>query len=953
MPSHPDPARVREVLDQALERPTSMRRAFILECCEQDADLGREVISLLSALDDAGDWFEPPVSDPLHLDPQPLTGLQFGVYVVGDRLGSGGMGVVYQARDTRLERTVAVKALPPALANDRHRWARFEREAKLLASINHPNIATIYGIEDTSRGPVMLLEYVPGATLADELSRRSLVGEERLRVVTQIARALEAAHVAGVVHRDLKPANIVITPEGVVKVLDFGIATLAARHTSVYSSEDQRVEACDLRGLGVVGTAAYMSPEQCQGKPLDRRSDMWAFGCIVYEMYTGLRPFERATPKATLEAILIESPDWARLEAAAPPGVVRVVRRCLVRDLDRRQRDAGDARLDLDDAQVEPVPRSATHRTWWAAGVLGFFVIALALAWKPWTPETPSPVSGVAVEVETPDGLPLWMGVNGSMALTPDGKTLIVSCGSATDSLRLMTRHLDSFSMTAVAGPTDAAEPFVSPDGRVLGYYDYDSKHYSAIPLTGGATRAIVRVDGTPQGACWLGESLVYSGETTRGLWIASPNAEPRRLTTISSSDLEQMHAQPDASSSTNRVVFTVCTSDARGFRTRIDVLRLDTGARSTLIQDASQPQLVDPNRLAYVQHGDIAIDEFNTDGMSLKNKPFILARGLAGDEAVPFRRYAISRDGSTLASLPDPATYLTTRLIRVSPDGRTRTLVEGLGALDEPRVSPDGTQVALLIGRSSADIWSHDLARGTTTRLTLDRAAEHPVWSRDGQRIYYRSTRPSQPMAIESIPVTSVEAPRLLWSFAKGLGGYPTDVMPDDTKVLLTCKLSADTGEDLYSVSASGENMEPLLQGNAYRLGARLSPDGTKLAYVDSESGRFEVYVRAFPSLDRRVQVSVEGGYRPTWSRDGASLYFRLLDRIYVADVIGDELRFARPRILFEHLPDARFDVLDNGDLLLPAPSGAFGPNRKVRIIRYPHMRNAVGERGDADTSR
>jgi Tol biopolymer transport system component len=923
----PSPARVREVLDLALERPAHERAAYIAGVCGEDRRLRDEVASLMGALETGGELLEPPAAAPAP-PAEPLTGLRFGSYHVEQRVGEGGMGVVYRAQDTRLGRTVAVKALPPTLARDPHRRARFEHEARILASLNHPGIAAIHGVEETARGPVLVLEFIPGQTLAQRLARGALPLDEALSIAAQIARGLEAAHAAGVIHRDLKPSNIQITPQGVVKILDFGVAKQAPP-----ISEPQPDAGATIPG-SLIGTAAYMSPEQARGRPVDRRTDLWAFGCVLYEMLTGRHAFDGDTSSDTVAAVLRAEPDWSGIPSATPPAVVRLLHRCLEKDPDRRQRDAGDARLELDEP---PGMRPGAVRRGWRSPVVAA-AVPLALVAGVWAGASwfrdrsaapPAARAPVRFELNTDAAAPVFVTLGGALAISPDGRTLVYTGGSL-DQSRLYARRLDSYETVALPGTQGAGEPCFSPDGRWLAFQS--ESQLRRVPVAGGGAEVLVPANVTSYGIAWDEHGIVFVTSDPMALCRLSPAGVTESLATLDPQrDLCAMHPEPLPG---GRDILITVVGLAEGKRTmRIEAVRAGSGQRRVVVEDAMGARFFPPNRLVFWQAGALVSAPLDRESVRLTDAPAVVVRPIAGGERFPPIRFALSPAG-VLATLPGNIRHDLTRLAWYEPNGSWTEVTQG-ESMDAPRLSPDGTRIAMLIGRATGDVWVHDLARGTKVVLTTGDRHHHPVWMPDGQRIVFTNMPPGEPAHLESVVADGSAAPERLWELPKGVWAYPTDVAPDG-RLLLSQGEPGKVPLDLFVFDArSGEPPRRLLPTGT-RYGARMSPDGTMIAYTSEETGTTEVYLHRFPSLEPKICVSTSGGYRPVWSGDGKKLFFRYVDRAMAVDVdnSGPEIKLSPVRLVAEHLPDARYDVDHDGRrLLMGRPAGDLGPQTRIDV--------------------
>lgn len=925
----PQPVRVREVLDLALERPARERAAFIAGVCGDDERLRDEVVSLMRALETGGELLEPPPAAPAP-PAEPLTGLRFGAYHVAERVGEGGMGVVYRAQDTRLGRTVAVKALPATVARDPHRRARFEHEARVLASLTHPNIAAIHGVEDTARGPVLVLEFVPGETLAQRLTRGALAIDEATATAIQIARGLEAAHAAGVVHRDLKPSNIQLTPEGGVKILDFGVAKQAPPITDSDGSPPASVT---LAG-SLVGTAAYMSPEQARGRPVDRRADLWAFGCVLFEMLTGRRAFDGDTPSDTVAAVLRADPDWARLPTATRAPVARLLRRCLQKDPDLRQRDAGDARLELLGDQEETASaarRRAPALTMAAllalgAGVAGGVIWARAGRGLP--PSSPAPVR---FELNLDSAAPVAPTAGGAIGIARDGRALVYAGGPG-DRTRLYARRFDSHETIELPGTDGAGEPCFSPDGRWIAFRS--AAQLRRVPAAGGGAEVLVPADVSSAGLAWDGRGIAFVSANPRSLRRFTPAGDIEQLVQFDAAQWPHtMHPEPLPGG--DAFLLTVVTPGAESDAPAVEAVRVATGERRVVVNGASGARFMPPDRIVFWQAGALMAAPFDAESLRVTDAPTVMLRPLAGGEIGQIPRFAVSPAG-VLATLPGNVRYDNTRLGWFLPDGSWTEIARGGPGIDAPRLSPDGGRVAFLIGRQSGDVWIHDLERGTRIRLTTGDHHHHPVWTPDGKHVVFGADGSGDLRLVRALADGSAP-PETLWEAPEGTWAYPTDFAADGM-LMLTVVPAAGGPIDLFEYDPrTREPPRRLFPNPAHRYGARLSPDGAMIAHTSEETNTMEVYVHRFPSLESKRRVSANGGYRPVWSGDGRRLFFRYGDRVMVADVDGSgpEIVLSPERVIAEHLPDARYDVSADGQRLLMArPPGELGPQLRIDVV-------------------
>ncbi len=928
--SDPRTERVREILDLAMERPSGEREAFVAGAAGTDAAARAEVMSLLAALGPRPDALEPPTIDGADAAvAEPLTGLEFGTYLVGERIGEGGMGVVYAARDTRLERTVAVKTLPPALARNLHRWARLEQEARLLAALNHPNIAAIHGVEDTARGPVLVLEFVPGRTLAQELADRRWSIEESVQVAVQIARGLESAHAAGIVHRDLKPANIKITPQGVAKILDLGVAKSASDRLG-------RASVATDPGM-IVGSAAYMSPEQTRGRPVDRRTDMWAFGCVLYEMLAGRRAFEGATSSDTLAAVLTGQPDWARLPAETPAGVRRMLMRCIERDPARRMRDAGDAILELEGTGEEPVASigSAGKGRWIVAAMALSAVIALAVA-RPWEARRAAePPARVVMTIETPGALEIEA-VGGCIALSPDGRSLVYVARDTDGRGMLYLRQLDSLESVAIRGTEDGHAPFFSPDGRWVGFLHGKPNRVveiKRVPLEGGPAQRMATTECSS--ASWAddGSLLVsISGVLKR---ISATGEEVRAVLPTKNDQLE-LHSQPEMLPGSGKMLFTCWRKEATRWRPRVEIADLGTGQRRVLVEDATMPRFArDAGMLVYRAGVALMAVAMNPEHATLSGEPRPVIDSLAG-EASYFARSAISAN-DVVAYVPGDAPAEQTDLAWFHADGTFQTVLTGETRIWSLRLSPDASRVAYTINDAPEfGLWVLDFKRGNATKLFTPARPFFPVWTPDGARIAFQNQEPGGANSIAWTPADGSGKPEIIFTPAGGVGCLPTG-FSHDGRLMLIMVDDANDQSDIFVIDMDSDRAPKRLLGPpADRSAARFSPDGKLVAYTSSETGRAEVYIHPFPALDLKLLVSADGGERPSWSADGTRIYWRFNDTIFSADVHNDgTLRVGLPRVVVKGLPGLRYDTAPDGErFIMGRPRGLWGPQTRINVV-------------------
>jgi eukaryotic-like serine/threonine-protein kinase len=859
-------ARIGELYHQALERPREQRAAFLDEACADDVTLRDEVASLLAADDVASGFIETPAiavaAEHLAGDHQPLAnGITVGPYQVRELLGRGGMGDVYRAHDPRLGRDVALKLLPPPFARDRERLARFEREARLLAALNHPNIAAVYGIEESDGRRILVLELIDGATLEMRLAAGPIPLPEALDIASQIVEALGAAHDHGIVHRDLKPANIVIRPDGVAKVLDFGLAkALDGRVGAVNISEFSDVPR-------VIGTAPYMSPEQARGDAGDQRIDIWAFGCVLYEMLTGRRAFAGETRSDVIAAVTGRPPDWDALPAMTPMAIRRLVRRCLEKEPRDRLRHIADARLEIREAigspaGISPAAPTRPRRRWVGAAVLAVVLLTGIVSWSLWRSATTvsSPVTRFSIPVR------IGAGFGGRLvAISPNGSRFVYPSDRG-----ITVRSRDRLGGDEVSVPVDFARaPFFSPDGNWVGYTDGEALY--KIPVGGGTPVFIAEV-GEAALASWGTEGIVVAD--VGGLSRVPANGGTLERLPMPPLDPGEQAAYPELLPGGHAILFTVLptrsiTVGSSGVMpgTRVEVLNVESGTRRTLVHGGGRGHYVPTGYLVYASRTSVYAVPFDVKRLELRGEPIQVASDVSRGE------FAVSDEG-TLAYLSGGGEGLST-LVWTDREGHEDPLDAPPRQYIYPRLSPDGTRIALDISDPpDRDIWIWDIGRHALQRFTVDPAANPiGVWSPDGTRIAFGSDRFGPTQLYLQRADRSEEPERLLQSVRLQM---PLSFAPDGR--LLFSEEVPNHRRDIHVLSLDGSRrVESLVHSPGQDGNAEVSPDARWLAYDSDESGQFEVYVRPYPDTDRaRWQVSVGGGKQPLWSRDGRELFYR-----------------------------------------------------------------------------
>ena len=828
------------------------------------------------------------------------TGVRLGNYEILSQIGAGGMGEVYRARDSKLGRDVALKVLPQAFARDPDRMARFQREAKVLASLNHPNIASIHGLEDSASTHALVMELVEGPTLADRVREGPIPVDEALKIAKQICDALEYAHERGIVHRDLKPANVKVTEDDAVKVLDFGLAKAIEGDTaSMDIANSPTVSQIATKAGVLLGTAVYMSPEQAKGKSVDRRADIWAFGCVLYEMLTGKMAFRGETVTDTLAAIIKEEPDWSQLPAATPQQVRVLLQRCLQKDLKQRLQAIGDARIALDEVlsgAPGAAPSLATAPLWrrsvpWAL----FAVTAVAFAAFSWLREaqlgTALPAEAVRLQIPLPVKPPLRL--RGTLALSPDGRKLAFIATSADGVPRIWVRALSSLEMRPLSGTESVGTLlFWSPDSRFIAF-DAGGR-LQKIDISGGPAETVCLLSGTAVGGSWNNDGVIIFGQFPGTLMrVSAAGGVVTPLTVLDASHGDVAHTVPWFLPDGRHFVYFRDTGRSGG----ISVGSLD-----------AKPEEQDPRRLVETAFGASYIPSSDPNsgqllflrGTALMAQPFDARRlELLGDAVrvveepigtyLDYSLFTVSTNGTLAYRSPGNAD---SQLAWFDAQGKVLSTVGEAGPYVGLALSPDGTQ-AFLSKRSLPDqnvaLWQLDLSRGTSTRFELDSSGDNvgAVWAPDARRIIFASNRRTgQMMDIYQKPVSGEAGAEALMKSNEWK--IPLSWSPDQAFLLYqTC--GGPTKCDLWVLPLGGHKKPvPFLQTEFNEIDGHFSPDGHLVAYASDESGRFEVYVRSFsrsPSGDAlsnaggKWLISDTGGNSPLWGADGKELYYLDLD--------------------------------------------------------------------------
>ena len=857
-------------------------------------------------------------------------GTSLGDYELVSLLGAGGMGQVFKARDRKLGRDVALKVLPEAFTSDPLWLARFEREARALASLNHANIATLHALEESKGIRFLVMELVPGETLAARIGRGPLPLEETLSLFQQIAEALEAAHEKGVVHRDLKPANINVTPEGQVKVLDFGLAkTLPEADSSDLSQSPTRTKGT-LAGV-ILGTARYMSPEQARGKETQKATDIWSFGCCLFEALSRRPAFVGETVADLIGQILERDPEWQALPSTTPDELKKLLRRCLTKDLRHRLHDVADARVEIEEMRARPTkPNEAdSHRRSLAsrrvpAAVL-MLLAAVAMGFLAWgltrsasSPLTTTPPSRFVIPLGSNQSLAgtFLRGSANILALSPDGSWLAY-VSEVGGNLELFLRAMDRLDAQAVPGSEGAMNPFFSPDGKWLGFFQDGG--LKAVPIAGGVLRTICSECTGPvfnSGASWGHDDTIVFGVLDQGLQsVPASGGTPKMLTTPNRQSGERAHGWPRFLPDGKGLLFTVRTNGG----SKLATLDPESGRLRHLdeLGEGAHAQYLPSGVLVYGQSGKLMAVPFEPGARKAAGVPVaVLDRIYVTDYGFP--SYALSESG-TLAYIPVAVQAMMPVL--VDREGRERSFTDESGVFEHPRFSPDGKKLAFDVRMGSKrDIWVYELERGTRSRYTFDGVNLFPAWTPDGERLAFASERGDSMV------------PRMYWQPADGSGegkllrDSKVDQLPSawspDGQILAYTEANPAGHYDI-GMWPRGAEPAPFLASTFNEAWPKFSPDGRYVAYVSDESGRFEVYVRAY-SGQAKWTVSQEGGSEPWWPRGGRELFYRrggAVNQVIAVPVETEgSFKMGTPRVLFEGpydisgVGDQHYDVSPDG---------------------------------------
>lgn len=961
---------IEQIYQQAQQRDAPARLAFLDNACAGDAELRRQVESLLKADNDAESFLDTPalnLAAQMIADEQKpsLVGKQISHYKIIERVGAGGMGEVYRARDTRLGRDVAIKVLPSHFAADDQLRRRFEREARAISSLSHPHICAIYDIGHEDGINFLVLEYVVGETLAVHLAKGAMAMDRVLRYAIEIAQALDHAHRHDIVHRDLKPANIILTRSG-IKLLDFGLAKFQAspsRGGVIVSSAP--TESAELTGKGtIIGTLQYMAPEQLEGREADGRTDIFAFGAVIYEMATGRKAFAGKSQASLIAAILrVEPRPMSELQPVAPPALERVVKTCLAKDPDERWQTAHDLMLELrwiadgvseSQGVVSVTRRSAKReRLLWVAALLATTLIVGVTAWllTRAPASTARPLARFALEL--PSNLRLSKDERPVIALSPDGKSLVYALTNGTTT-QLYVRQLDQLESSPIPGTQGARGPFFSPDSQWIGFYA--SGRLKKVSVLGDAPIVICPMPPVMHGASWgADDTIFYNPAHSWGIFkVSASGGDPQPVTTPDRSKDEMGHYWPQVLPGGKAILFTIGTREEFD-DARIVVRSLDTGDQKVLNVRGAHGRYLATGHLVYARAGALLAVPFNLSRLEVEGTPVPVVEGVKVDPRSGAANFSFSNAGSLLY-VSGKSDANERDLVWVDRRGQVQPVMPTRHAFQHPSLSPDGQRLAISIDGVTQNIWVYDLKGGILTKMSFDQDWG-PVWKPpDGSRIAYTSGKIMTPPAIAWRPADrSGEEEQLV------AGAHPvfTGSVSPDGKVLayteffdeIIAKDLSDrrtTGVDILLLRLDGERKpERFLHTRFDEFGPEFSPDGRWLAYVSNESGRNEVYVMTFPGPGPKRPVSTAGGTSPRWARNGKELFYRSGNKMMAVSVsLRPEFKASPPQVLFEGdylelgQPDSprNYDVTPDGQrfIMIKSHDGPSAPSQLIVALEW-----------------
>ena len=865
-------------------------------------------------------------------------GTRVGPYEVLAPLGAGGMGQVFRAHDTSLHREVALKILPPELAGDAEYRARFSREARVLATLNHPHIAQVYGLEDSVAGPVIVMELVSGTTLRDRL-RTTIAREEALRLAHQIATALDAAHEKGIVHRDLKPGNIMVTMEGGAKVLDFGLAKTADGQEKLTSHDT--TFAATVQGT-VVGTPAYMSPEQTRGQAVDRRTDIWAFGCVLYELLAGAPAFKGGSSSDLIAAILERDPDWSALPPDTPSALRRLLKRCLEKDKRSRLRDIGDALTDLSAPWVElpgdaPAPKRAMNSALMIALVAAALATGSVVTWLMMRGHGPAEPTRGSIPVRFALPPPAGARYGGgrpnleatTVAVSPDGSTVAFIAARPGEPPRIWVRPLGEDTARELPGTDAAISMFWSPDGRSLAFFI--SGQLKRLDLSGSAAVKICDVPvNIGLSGSWGqdGDILFATVQGDRISRVSAAGGAPVDVIVRSPTGGERL-LWPKHLPRSRRFVYLSLTPDLLG---RIMLAESDGSSRA-IIDATSQPQWIDPDWLVFVREGTLVAQRIDLAAGRPVGEPVSILGTVTYSAATGWSNVAASPNGTLVVQwVLDES-----RVAWFDASGKEIGPVGAPGAYATVRLSPDDSTLLFTRVRpelGTRDIWSTDLARPSEKRVTSSPGMEvGEVWLPGARAIVYGAGQGGPPNLHYKDLATGTE--RRLLTVPRFQ--YPDDVTADGSQIMYEQRTTRGNFDLMLVSIADPSQVTPLLASDADESEGRLAPpNGARMSFSSDESGRSQVYITSFPAVGERKPVSTSGGFSARWRRDGRELYFISSSRQLMAVPISADGVPGKPRALFLVKDWRDYDVARNGHFIAVVSQKVTGEQPLAVILNW-----------------
>jgi serine/threonine protein kinase/Tol biopolymer transport system component len=839
------------------------------------------------------------------------SGSQLGPYQIVSPLGAGGMGEVYRASDSRLRREVAIKVVPEATANDAHRLARFAREAQFLAALNHPNIASIYGFEESGTIHALIMELVEGTTLAERTAQGPIPLEDVLPIAKQITEALEYAHERNIVHRDLKPANIKITPDGTVKVLDFGLAkALSDENATAEISNSPTLTAAATKAGHILGTAAYMAPEQARGKAVDRRADIWSFGAVLFETFTGKVAFKGETVSDTLAAVIRGEPDWALLPSNVPNEIRQLMRRCLEKEARQRLQSIGEARIAIENAIAGRNPSVSGFGTVLsaaesrknralpiiAAAALGVLLLAAGfvtanLLHRGAKHEAPV----IRFTVEPPPGTSLnstWR----SVAISRDGTRVVLSA-STSDGSRLYLRDLNGASPVAIAGSDGAVNPVFSPDGKWLAFLS--GGKLKKISIDGGTVVQLADGITSLGGISWGADhNIYYAPSRSSGILRVSDSGgtpQPQPVTKLQTDKGELAHISPEILPDGKTLLFSAF-SGGNADEGALSAQKIGSQERKVIVAKGSDARFFPPNHLLFMRDGNLMSSLFDPLKLEASGSPDVVVRDVLMHPSTGSALYDVSGTG-TLIYVNGGKQAVENNLVLAEHDAKAQPLPVKPNLYESPRFSPDGKLLAMTVRLPDPDIWVYDIDRGALRRITFAPGEDElPVWSPDGKRIAFASNGRQQAFMV-AVDGSGQEEPLM-----KNESHFHLQSWSPNGKLIAYERIGNSGQYEIWMFPLQGDRKPYPYIVSQFRVDQpAFSMDNNWLAYTSNESGRSEVYAQRFPGPGEKVQVSTDGGSNPVWSRDGKQLIFENAGTLWATEVMVSPFRVGKSRVLYQ----------------------------------------------------